>query len=73
LDTPRGKCQIGARTSAARSLLEADGAFGEFRNQDRQASEFHDDLSEIHQRASATTFNIHEPNWEKLRTLYGTE
>ena len=58
LDTPRGTCQIEARTSAARSLLEADGASGEFRNQDKQASEFHDDLSENHQGASAATFNI---------------
>jgi hypothetical protein len=58
-----------ARTSAARNLLEADGASGEFRNQDRLASEFHGDLLGIHQRASATTFNIHEPNWEERRAL----
>jgi hypothetical protein len=59
-----------ARTSAAKNLLGADGASGEFRNRDRLASEFHGDLLGLHQRASATTFNIHEPNWEELRTLW---
>jgi hypothetical protein len=63
-----GTCQTVARTSVAKSLLEANGASGAYRNRDRLASEFHDDLWGIHQQASATTFNIREPNWEEPLT-----